>query len=152
MTTKMIIKNNLRYYMGQRMMSQKQLSQVSGICKQTISTYYNGHATPSPDRIKQLAQALKIQPDQLLEERKPAQPAVETSPVPGNLVDLRITVVQAAACMKKPQQFIRKGLQTKTLQFGAAIKMESHWSYYISPEKFREFVGPQRFDTFFGIA
>lgn len=148
-----IIKNNLLHYMGKQEFNQKQLSELSGVSKQMISVYCKGKATPSPDKIKKLAAALKIQPDQLLEEIQPTQAITpDTAPANVDIVALKISVVQAAKCMGKNEQFIRRGLQTKALDFGSAVKYEKQWSYHISPERFRNYVGPQKFDTFFGIA
>lgn len=54
----------------------------------------------------------------------------------------KITVQEAAKIMRKSNQFVRMGLQQKTLPFGAAVKMSGEkYSYYISPKKFYEFVG-----------
>lgn len=54
----------------------------------------------------------------------------------------KITVQEAAKITRKSNQFVRMGLQQKTLPFGAAVKMSSgRYSYYISPKKFYEFVG-----------
>ena len=54
----------------------------------------------------------------------------------------KITVKEAAKIMGKSNQFVRMGLQQKTLSFGAAVKMSGEkFSYYISPKKFYEFVG-----------
>ena len=139
--------------MGKQELNQKQLSELSGVSKQMISVYCKGKATPSPDKIKKLAAALKIQPNQLLEEIQPT-PAITPIVIPVNadIVALKISVVQAAKCMGKNEQFIRRGLQTKALDFGSAVKCKKQWSYHISPERFRNYVGPQKFDTFFGIA
>ena len=53
----------------------------------------------------------------------------------------RVTVQAAAAIMKKSVQFVRCGLATGKLPFGAAIKFNKRTSYYISPKKFMEFTG-----------
>lgn len=36
---------------------------------------------------------------------------------------------------------MRIGLQRGLLPFGTAVKMSSKWTYYISPQKFYEYVG-----------
>lgn len=53
----------------------------------------------------------------------------------------KITVKQAAEIMNKSQEFIRAGLRHGKLPIGTAVKMSSIWTYYISPEKFKEFTG-----------
>lgn len=52
-----------------------------------------------------------------------------------------LPVIKAAEIMGKSQQFVRIGLQRGLLPFGTAVKMSSKWTYYISPEKFCEYVG-----------
>lgn len=52
-----------------------------------------------------------------------------------------ISVGQAALIMGKSKQFVRIGLQRGLLPFGTAVKMSSKWTYYISPQKFFEYVG-----------
>ena len=54
-----------------------------------------------------------------------------------------ISVKQAAELMGKSEQFIRIGLQRGLLPFGVATKMpkSTHYTYYISPKQFYNFVG-----------
>lgn len=52
-----------------------------------------------------------------------------------------MSVGEAALIMGKSKQFIRIGLQRGLLPFGTAVKMSSKWTYYISPQKFFEYVG-----------
>lgn len=52
-----------------------------------------------------------------------------------------ISVSEAAKLLGKSEQFVRVGLQKKRLPFGMAVKLSSHWTYYISPKLFYEFVG-----------
>lgn len=59
----------------------------------------------------------------------------------------RISVKEAAEIMNTSQQFIRVGLQQKALPFGAAVKISSQYTYYISPKKFYEFVGKPKKHT-----
>jgi len=53
----------------------------------------------------------------------------------------RLSVKDAAEIMEVSQQFIRVGLQRGLLPFGTAIKLSSVWTYYISPQKFDEYIG-----------
>ena len=52
-----------------------------------------------------------------------------------------LSVAEAASIMGKSQQFVRIGLQRGLLPFGTAVKLSSIWTYYISPQKFYEYVG-----------
>ena len=64
----------------------------------------------------------------------------------------KITCDMAAQCMGKSHHFVRVGLQNGILPFGSAVPgTGSKWDYYINPVKFREYVGAERFDSFFGL-
>ena len=52
-----------------------------------------------------------------------------------------VSIKEASKIMGKSEQFIRIGLRNKRLPFGMAVKLSSHWTYYISPKLFYEFVG-----------
>jgi len=54
-----------------------------------------------------------------------------------------ITVKQASKEMGKSEQFIRIGLRTNRLPFGSAVLISTHWTYYISPTRFYDFVGKE---------
>ena len=70
--------------------------------------------------------------------------------VPGVAVD-RIGTRTAARCIGKSEQFIRIGLQRGILPFGNAVPGTGRkFIYYINPVQFREYVGRDRFDRFFG--
>lgn len=55
--------------------------------------------------------------------------------------DPNLNLAIAAALMGKSEQFVRIGLQQGVLPFGVAVKNKTRYSYYISPEKFRSFLG-----------
>jgi len=50
-------------------------------------------------------------------------------------------VKEVAALLGKCQEFVRVGLHRNLLPFGVAVKMSSKWTYYISEQKLREFIG-----------
>ena len=52
-----------------------------------------------------------------------------------------VPVSAAAAIMNKSEQFVRCGLKSGKLPFGAAVTSKTRASYYISPKKFMEFTG-----------
>ena len=52
-----------------------------------------------------------------------------------------MTVKEVAIEMGKSESFVRIGLQRGTLTFGVAEKLSSKYTYYISPEKFYEYIG-----------
>ncbi len=51
-------------------------------------------------------------------------------------------IAEAAKIMGVSQQFIRIGLQLGKLPFGTAVKIGGYrYTYYISPQKFAEYIG-----------
>ena len=48
---------------------------------------------------------------------------------------------EAARLLGKSPQFVRMGIRSGTLPIGAAVKVSKRWSYYISAQKLREFIG-----------
>lgn len=52
----------------------------------------------------------------------------------------RISVIEVAKAMKASPQFVRIGLQQGRLPFGYAVKTSGRWTYWISRERFEEFM------------
>lgn len=128
--------------MEQADLNQSELAELSGASKAAVSQYLAGKNTPGIDRIKALAEATGVAFDYLLGYGKSsaAGPPVR-----------KIGVREAAKCMGKSDQFIRIGLQRGLLPFGNAVPgTGDRWNYYISPAKFREYVGAEQFNMFFG--
>lgn len=50
-------------------------------------------------------------------------------------------VEEAAKLLGKSQQFVRIGLQRGILPFGYAVKMSTKWTYHISENKLKEYLG-----------
>lgn len=55
-----------------------------------------------------------------------------------------IPVKVVAEILGVSPQFVRIGLQQKTLPIGSAVKLSSKWSYHISYELLKEYVGEER--------
>ena len=124
-------------------MSQSALSEQAGASKAAISQYLSGKNTPGPDRIKALADATGVSFDYLMGYG--AAPVAEP-PIK------KISVKEAARCMGKSDQFVRIGLQRGLLPFGNAVPgTGACWNYYINPTKFRDYVGADQFNSFFGL-
>lgn len=135
----------LKYAMEQADMSQSALSEKAGASKAAISQYLSGKNTPSLERIKALADATGVTFDFLM-----GHGAAPLKEVPPSVK--KISVKEAARCMGKSDQFVRIGLQRGLLPFGNAVPgTGSKWIYYINPAKFREYVGAEAFNTFFGL-
>lgn len=135
----------LKALMGELDLSQSKLSDLTGIGKSSISQYLSGKNTPSLERIKALADATGVTFDFLM-----GHGAAPLKEVPPSVK--KISVKEAARCMGKSDQFVRIGLQRGLLPFGNAVPgTGSKWIYYINPAKFREYVGAEAFNSFFGL-
>lgn len=57
----------------------------------------------------------------------------------------RISIKKAAEILNKSQQFVRVGLQRRSLPIGIAEKMpnSTRFTYYISPKLLEDFTGKQ---------
>lgn len=59
-----------------------------------------------------------------------------------NLKNIPVQVV--AEILGVSPQFVRIGLQQKTLPIGSAVKLSSKWSYHISYELLKNYVGEDK--------
>lgn len=135
----------LKFAMAEANLNQSTLSEKSGASKAAISQYLSGKNTPGPDRIKVLADITGTTFDFLMGY---TEAPVKDIPVPNK----RITVKDAARCLGKSDQFVRIGLQRGLLPFGNAVPgTGENWNYYINPSKFRDYVGAEAFNSFFGL-
>lgn len=133
----------LKDAMKQVNMNQSELAALTGASKAAISQYLSGRNTPGIDRIKAISDATGASFDYLM--------GYGTAPVAEPPIR-KVSVKEAARCMGKSDQFIRVGLQRGFLSFGAAVPgTGERWNYYINPAKFRDYVGAEQFDTFFGV-
>lgn len=133
----------LKNAMEQANVSQSDLSRRTGASKAAISQYLSGKNTPNMERIAALADATGVTLDYLIGygAAPEAEPPIK-----------KISVKEAARCMGKSDQFVRIGLQRGLLPFGRAVPgTGTCWNYYINPAKFKEFVGAEQFNAFFGL-
>lgn len=49
-----------------------------------------------------------------------------------------------AEIIGKSPQFVRVGLQQQTLPIGSAVKMSSEWTYHVSYELLKNYIGIER--------
>lgn len=56
-------------------------------------------------------------------------------------MEKNVSIKKAAEIMGKSEQFLRIGLQYSNFPFGTAVKMSTHYTYYINPKKFYEYIG-----------
>lgn len=134
----------LRRAMNEADLSQKALAEKSGCSKAAISQYLSGKHVPKGLVLQALAETLGVEVGVL----QGTAPEPNTSPPPSIS---RIGTRRAAQCLGKSEQFVRIGLQRGILPFGSAVPMSGkRYSYYINPSRFREYVGVEQFDAFFG--
>lgn len=135
----------LRHAMELADLKQSALSDMAGISKAAISQYLSGKNTPNPERIKALADVTGVSFDFLM--------GYEDAPIEYAPPSIKkISVKDAARCMGKSDQFVRIGLQRGLLPFGNAVPgTGNNWNYYINPAKFKDYVGIDRFNEFFGL-
>ena len=135
----------LKYAMDQAGLKQASLAEKSGAPRSAISQYLSGRNIPGPERMRALAEATRVSLGFLTGEEKPPAGA-EPSPVK------KISTAAAARCLGKSNQFVRVGLQRGRLPFGnAGPGVGDKYNYYISPIRFRDYVGVERFNEFFGV-
>lgn len=138
--------DRLRYAMAQAGVNQIELAERSGCTKSAISQYLSGRNQPGTIKLLNLANALDVAPELL--NGTQALPVVE-APLNVN----KISVSNAARCLCKSAQFVRVGLQRGRFPFGTAFMVSgSRRAYYINPYQFRQYVGLERFNEFFGVA
>ena len=91
----------LKYAMEQADLKQSALSEQAGISKAAISQYLSGKNTPNQERIKALADVTGVTFDFLMGYG--AAPVTDAPPPVK-----KISVKEAARCMGKSDQFVRK--------------------------------------------
>lgn len=126
----------LKTAMDEKQINQSDLSTLTGMSKASISQYLSGKNEPSKKNIAKIAEALKVTEAWLMgvdDEDQPVQQPVQ--PVK------KLSVEEVARIMGKSDKFVRLGLQQGIFPFGSAVKVSTKWSYYISPQKFNEYVG-----------
>ena len=126
-----------------RNMSQKQLSEMTGISKASVSQYLSGKNVPGLEKINLIAKAVDVPLERLMGYHVDSESKKSKS--------RKIKIKDAARCMGKSEQFVRVGLRRGILPFGVAIQSEgSKWNYFIRPDEFRAFVGESLFREYFG--
>ena len=84
----MNIKDNIRNFRKAANMTQKELATDMGVSVMTIQRYESGAATPTLDRINQLAEILGVTSEEILHGKVPTYNFVDSSGVPTTVVML----------------------------------------------------------------
>lgn len=120
--------DRLKQAMKEQMVSQADLSKITGISRSRISQYHSGIYTPRRGAIKQIADALNVPVCWLIGEIEETEPSV--------------SLPYAAKLMNVLPQMLREGLKNRKYPFGYAVKKSNgRFRYYISPKRFTEFTG-----------
>ncbi len=135
----------LKAAMARGNLSQSALAEKSGCSKAAVSQYLSGKNLPGEEKLQALAEAAGVSVEFLQGQEDRREEIAEAPAI------LRIGTRTAARCLGKSTQFVRVGLQRGLLPFGVAVPGSGRqWNYYINPVKFREYVGAELFDAFFG--
>lgn len=121
----------LKQAMDERQMTQAELAARIGKGKSSVSQYLSGKVIPRVDVQEQIANVLECTVDFLNSEISD-DADVHLKNVP---------VAEAAKLLGKSEQFVRVALQTGAAPFGFAVKNKTVYSYHISPQKLKEYIG-----------
>lgn len=128
----MSIATNLRRELIRHDVTVAVLSERTGVSKASINKYLAGDVKPAQEVLTRLADGLGITADELDTKREP------------RMKGANISVETAAKLMGKSAQWVRIMLQThpEMLPIGSAVKLNGNrYTYYISPELFRQYTG-----------
>lgn len=128
----MSVATNLRRELIRHDMTVAVFSERTGVSKASINKYLAGDVKPAPEILERLAGGLGITADELDIKREP------------RMKGANISVETAAKLMGKSAQWVRIMLQThpEMLPIGSAVKLNGNrYTYYISPELFRQYTG-----------
>ena len=128
----MSIATNLKRELIRHDVSVAVLSERTGVSKASINKYLSGDVKPALEVLSRLADGLGITADELNTKREP------------RMKGANVNVETAAQLMGKSPQWVRLMLQKypDKLPIGNAVKLNGNrYTYYISPELFRQYTG-----------
>lgn len=130
----------LKQAMVEREVSQVELAAAIGKGKSSISQYLSGKNIPKADVQLKMAEVLGCSIEYLNE-------IVPTNDFSSSGL-YKIPVPLASKMLGKSDQFVRTALQAGTAPFGFASKTRTKWSYHISPNKLKDYVGSETYYQF----
>lgn len=128
----MSIATNLRRELIRHDVTVAALSERTGVSKASINKYLAGDVKPAQEVLTRLADGLGITAGELDVKREP------------RMKGANVGVETAAQLMGKSPQWVRLMLQKypDKLPIGSAVKLNGNrYTYYISPELFRQYTG-----------
>ena len=127
-----MFKDKLKQLMDDKNLNLTELSAATGTGKSSISQYLSGKNEPAEKRKTAMAVALGVDADYFKQAAVKADMAADAA-----VLDVKTV----AKLMGKSKEFVYQGLRDGVFPWGYAVKIGSHWSYYISPAKFTEYTG-----------
>lgn len=124
--------NQLKVAMDEKQMSQAELAARIGKGKSSVSQYLSGKNIPKSDVQEKIAEVLDCTVEFLNLDSVEVSDAIDTK---------NISVAECAKMIGKSEQFVRIALQKGVAPFGFAVKNKSVYSYHISPQKLKEYIG-----------
>ena len=142
---KTIFAERLKQAMYAANLNQVDLAKAVGASKAAVSQYLSGKNIPTENRVKAMAEIVGVSVDFLVGNdlnKTVAQKRFE---------DVKITFVQACRCLRKSEDTVRT-MMVEGCDFGKAVPGKGRrLNYVFYPAKFRDCVGVERFNDFFGI-
>lgn len=128
----------LKQVMDKQGFNQAQLAEAAGVGRSAISQYLSGKYIPSAQRSKELADALGVPVDYLLD----LDADIDLGDRNGSKDTLNVPVAEAAKLMGVTQQFLRESLINGSAPFGFGTSMQGGGRrFFISAPLFYRFLG-----------
>lgn len=128
----------LKQVMDKQDMTQAQLAEAAGVGRSAISQYLSGKYIPSAQRSKELADALGVPVDYLLD----LDADIDLGDRNGSKDTLNVPVAEAAKLMGVTQQFLRESLINGSAPFGFGTSMQGGGRrFFISAPLFFRYLG-----------
>lgn len=121
----------LKQVMDEKQITQAELAARIGKGKSSVSQYLSGKNIPKADVQEKIAEVLNCTVESLNSE------VLDD----GDIHLKNVPVAEAAKMLGKSEQFVRVALQTGVAPFGFAVKNKTVYSYHISPQKLKEYIG-----------
>ncbi len=146
---KAVFAERLKQAMYSGNLNQVDLANAVGASKAAVSQYLSGKNMPTENRIKALADVVGVSVDFLVGED--LHNNSESDVVHKRFEDVKITFVQACRCLRKSEDTVRT-MMLEGCDFGKAVQGKGRrLNYVFYTAKFRDCVGVERFNDFFGI-
>lgn len=137
---------NLKIAMEQRGLTQKNLVEITGISKASISLYISGKRTPLPFAQEMLASALEVTVEWLNADNQVIEPELKQLT---NSLETKVSILEAATRLGTSTNSVRAMLQQNRVKWGIAWitsldkDEKPRWGYHIARNKFNSYLGTE---------